>query len=112
MRLVDSVKDHKGVSRRGFLGGVGLAGGAAIAGMSSGQSNTAGAGNRETLGFGARVNSPSNNSTHMDSSVNSTLAIRPMNGPRDSGRTTTISMPASTRKTARLSANSTSWPSQ
>ena len=58
-RLVDSVKDDAGVTRRAVLGGLALAGGSAVTGLGAAQSgndSTAGdasADNSETMGAGA-----------------------------------------------------------
>jgi FtsP/CotA-like multicopper oxidase with cupredoxin domain len=55
-RLVDSVKDHEGVSRRAVLGGLALAGGSAITGLGTAQSNDEDKNKqakKEKIGFGA-----------------------------------------------------------
>ncbi|AFK21067.1 copper oxidase (plasmid) [Haloferax mediterranei ATCC 33500] len=52
-RLVNSVKNHEGVTRRAVLGGLAIAGSTAITGMGTAQSNTTSTKQKEVMGFGA-----------------------------------------------------------
>jgi len=52
-RLVDSVSGHEGVTRRAVLGGLALAGGAAITGTGSAQYDDSNGRDEEVMGFGA-----------------------------------------------------------
>lgn len=56
-RLVDSIKDHEGVSRRSVLGGLALAGGSAITGIGAAQSGNESGGNA-TAGHDASFGTP------------------------------------------------------